>query len=240
MLAVEKLKIAVAEKALNFVRSGMRLGIGTGSTAEEFIRLLSIRVAQGLLVYGVATSERSALLCREFGIFLKSLEEMQNLDLTVDGADEIGPGLSLIKGGGGALVREKIVAAASKEMLVIADYSKVVDNLGAFPLPIEVNIFGFETTRRAIRKVALMLGLEANINLRKTEERPFVTDNGNFILDASLGPILNPESLSARLLEIPGVVDHGLFLQLASRALIACEDGRVELLAPSYRAFTYN
>lgn len=230
MADVRQLKIAAAEKALDYVDNGMRLGIGTGSTAEEFIRLLAARMAQGLDVTGVPTSERSAALCRELAVPVTTLDEMPELDLTVDGADEIGPGLSLIKGGGGALLREKIVAAASGKMLVIADQSKVVDTLGAFPLPIEVNIFGLEATRRAIKKAAASLDLAGKIRLRMKNDAPFITDGGHFILDASFGRIPAPEALSESLFAIPGVVEHGLFLWLASCAIIAGGDGSIRVM----------
>lgn len=230
MADVRQLKIAAAEKALEYVDNGMRLGIGTGSTAEEFIRLLAARVAQGFDVTGVPTSERSAAMCRELAVPVATLDEMPELDLTVDGADEIGPGLSLIKGGGGALLREKIVAAASEKMLVIADQSKVVDMLGAFPLPIEVNIFGLEATRRAIKKAADALDLTGKIRLRMKNDAPFVTDGGHFILDASFGRIPAPEALSESLFAIPGVVEHGLFLRLASCAIIAGDDGSIRVM----------
>lgn len=225
-----QMKIAAAAKALDFVDSGMRLGIGTGSTAEQFIRLLAGRVAQGLDIVGVATSERSAALCRQMHIPLTTLDATPCLDLTVDGADEIGPGLSLIKGGGGALLREKIVAAASKQMLVIADQSKMVPALGAFPLPVEVNTFGLEATKEAIRQVAAKLDLAGEIVLRVKDGAPFVTDGGHFILDASFGRIPDPEKLSGILFTIPGIVEHGLFLQLASYAIISCDDGRTEVM----------
>lgn len=226
-----QLKIAAAEKALDFVTDGMRLGIGTGSTAEEFIRLLSLKVAQGLNVRGVATSECSAALCHALKVPVATLDEMPELDLTIDGADEIGPGLSLIKGGGGALLREKIVAAASREMLVIADQSKLVAVLGAFPLPIEVNAFGLEATRRAITKAAAALGMGGEIRLRsKDGGAPFVTDGGHFILDASFGRISQPKELCDSLYAIPGIVEHGLFLQLATRAVIACDHGDIKLM----------
>lgn len=230
MADVRQLKIAAAEKALDYVDNGMRLGIGTGSTAEEFIRLLAARIAQGLDVTGVPTSERSAALCHELAVPVATLDEMPELDLTVDGADEIGPGLSLIKGGGGALLREKIVAAASEKMLVIADQNKVVDMLGAFPLPIEVNIFGLEATRRAIKKAATALDLTGKVRLRMKNDAPFVTDGGHFILDASFGRIPAPEALSESLFAIPGVVEHGLFLQLASCAIIAGDDGSIRVM----------
>ncbi len=153
------LKIEAARAALAHVRDGMRLGIGTGSTAEEFVRLLAEKVAAGMKIIGVPTSERTAALCAELGVGLSTLDETPELDLTIDGADEIDPDLSLIKGGGGALLREKIVAAASARMIVIADESKLVPALGRFPLPIEVNRFGLKATELAIARAAAELGL---------------------------------------------------------------------------------
>lgn len=216
-----ELKIKAAQAALTHVENGMRLGIGTGSTAEEFVRLLAVNVAAGLKVIGVPTSERTAALCRELSVPITTLEEMPELDLTVDGADELDARLSLIKGGGGALLREKIVAAASKRMIVIADQSKLVDTLGAFALPIEVNAFGLAATRIAIGQAAERLGLAGRINLRKTGSENFVTDGGHFILDASFGRIPDAEALSTALHRVPGVVEHGLFLGMATLAIIA-------------------
>lgn len=219
------LKIAAAREALTHVRSGMNLGIGTGSTAEEFVRLLAEDVAAGLTIVGVPTSERTARLCLELGVPLTTLEETPELDLTIDGADELDSQLRLIKGGGGALLREKIVAAASKAMLVIADSSKFVEDLGAFPLPIEVNRFGLAATRMAVQKAAEGLGLSGPIVLRMRDDEPFVTDGGHFILDASFGRIHDPRALSNALHAIPGVVEHGLFLGLAQVAVLAGADG---------------
>lgn len=219
------LKIEAARTALTHVADGMRLGIGTGSTAEEFIRLLAAKVAGGLSVVGVPTSERTAALCRELGIALSTLDETPQLDLTIDGADEIDPSLSLIKGGGGALLREKIVAAASERMIVIADSSKLVDTLGAFPLPIEINRFGLKATELAIASASAALGLEGSLALRMTDGEPFVTDGGHYIIDASFGRIRDTRALSDALHAIPGVVEHGLFLGLADLAVIAKSDG---------------
>src|SRR6186997_1796798 len=154
-----QLKVEAARAALAYVSDGMRLGIGTGTTAEAFVRLLAEKVANGMTVIGVPTSERTASLCRELGVPLSTLDETPELDLTVDGADEVDKALTLIKGGGGALLREKIVAAASQRMIVIADASKMVETLGRFPLPIEVNRFGLEATRHAIGRAASGLGL---------------------------------------------------------------------------------
>ena len=211
--------------ALGHVRDGARLGIGTGSTAEEFVRLLAEKVAAGMKVIGVPTSERTAALCRELGVPLSTLDETPELDLTIDGADEIDPQLSLIKGGGGALLREKIVAAASRQMIVIADQSKMVETLGRFPLPIEVNRFGLKATGLAIAAVARELDLSGPLTLRMTNDAPFVTDGGHFILDASFGRIPDPRALSNGLFAVPGVVEHGLFLGLAQAAIIASADG---------------
>jgi ribose 5-phosphate isomerase A len=221
----KQMKIEAAREALAHVSDGMRLGIGTGSTAEEFVRLLAQKVATGMNVIGVPTSERTAALCRDLGVPLSTLDETPELDLTIDGADEIDSELSLIKGGGGALLREKIVAAASARMIVIADKSKVVDTLGRFPLPIEVNRFGLRATELAIAAAAGRLGLSGDINLRMTDSQPFVTDGDHFILDASFGRIPDTRALSNALHAIPGVVEHGLFIGLASAAIVAGSDG---------------
>jgi ribose 5-phosphate isomerase A len=216
-----EMKVKAAEAALAHVEDGMRLGIGTGSTAEEFVRLLAEKVADGLKVDGVPTSERTARLCLELGVPLKSLEELPELDLTIDGADEVDGSLRLIKGGGGALLREKIVASASERMIVIADESKVVETLGAFKLPIEVNPFGLATTRIAIEKAASRLGLSGAVMLRASGDGPYMTDGGHYILDASFGLIPDADALASNLNDIPGVVEHGLFINMASLAIIA-------------------
>ncbi|WP_454286676.1 ribose-5-phosphate isomerase RpiA [Rhizobium arsenicireducens] len=216
-----EMKIKAAAVALEHVEDGMRLGIGTGSTAEEFVRLLAEKVANGLKVEGVPTSERTARLCVELGVPLKSLDELPQLDLTIDGADEVDGHLRLIKGGGGALLREKIVAAASARMIVIADESKVVDTLGRFPLPIEINPFGQVSTRIAVEKTAERLGLTGQMALRTSGDGLFMTDGGHLILDASFGRIPDAEALAIALNTIPGVVEHGLFIDLATLAIIA-------------------
>jgi len=227
-----QLKIEAARAALAHVTDGMRLGICTGSTAEEFVRLLAEKVATGMTVIGVPTSERTAALCSELGVPLTTLDETPELDLTIDGADEIDPELTLIKGGGGALLREKIVAAASARMIVIADRSKLVETLGAFPLPIEVNRFGRRATEIAVAAAAAELGLSGPITLRMTGGQPFVTDGGHFILDASFGRIPNTRALSNALHAIPGVVEHGLFIGLASVAVVAGANGIETVHAP--------
>jgi ribose 5-phosphate isomerase A len=221
-------KREAAERALELVRPGMKLGLGSGSTAHQFVDLVGEKVKAGLDIRCVATSEATAGQAKALGIPLGTLDEIPELDLTVDGADEIDPQLSLIKGGGGALLREKIVAAASKRMAVIADSTKLVARLGAFPLPIEVVPFGLAATRRHIERAFAELGLAGPIRLRG-ESSPFVTDGGHYILDCSLGAIADPEALSEILSPIPGVVEHGLFVGFARAAIIAGAEG-VEVL----------
>jgi len=226
----DPLKRAAAEAALEYVRPGMVLGLGTGSTADEFVQLLGDKVADGLDIIGVPTSERTAELAERLSIPLTNLDDNPHLDLTVDGADEIDAELRLIKGGGGALLREKIVAAASGQLIVIADHTKLVDTLGAFALPIEVIPFGLGSTKLAIEKVASDLALKGNFNVRKRADGiPFVTDCGHLIIDASLSAILDVESLAQRLSVIPGVVEHGLFVNLATVAIVGTNSG-IEVL----------
>jgi ribose 5-phosphate isomerase A len=223
---VETQKRAAAERALDFVGPGMRLGIGSGSTARHFVDLLGERVRGGLSIVGVPTSEETRRQAESLGIPLTTLDETPELDLTVDGADEIAPDLSLIKGGGGALLREKIVASASAAMVVIADHSKWVSVLGRFPLPIEVVPFGLAATRRAVEAATSAAGAPGKALLRRTKDgHVFVTDGGHWILDAALERIAEPASLAWRLAAIPGVVEHGLFIGLARTAIIAGPDG---------------
>jgi len=226
-----QLKIAAAQVALEHVEDGMRLGIGTGSTADEFVRLLAEKVAEGFKVQGVPTSERTARLCVELGVPLYSLDDLPELDLTIDGADEVDSALGLIKGGGGALLREKIVASASTKMIVIADESKLVETLGQFPLPIEIAPFGMAATRLAVDRLAAKLGLTGEIVQRPDKDGPYLTDGGHFILDASFGRIPDAEALANGLAAIPGVVEHGLFLNMADAAIIASQSGARTLLA---------
>ncbi len=222
----DAMKRQAAARALDFVRPGMRLGLGTGSTARHFVELLGERVAAGLDVIGVPTSEATEADARRVGVPLTTLEETPRLDLTVDGADEIGPGLALIKGGGGALLREKIVAATSAHMIVIADESKLVPALGAFPLPIEIVPFGIAATVMAIGHALEWLGLPGDLKLRmRADGHAFVTDGGHRIIDASLGRIPDPDKLADALVAIPGVVEHGLFLRLAGTAIVAGPSG---------------
>jgi ribose 5-phosphate isomerase A len=217
----EAQKRAAAARALDFVSAGMRLGLGTGSTAKHFVDLLGERVRGGLDVIAVPTSEATRTQAEGLGIKLTTLDDTPELDVTVDGADEIGPDLVLIKGGGGALLREKIVASASAKMVVIADASKCVATLGRFPLPVEIAPFGATATRRAVESVC---GVPASF--RKTKDgHVFVTDGGHWLLDAQLQRIADPAALATRLSAIPGVMEHGLFIGLAWTAIVAGPGG---------------
>ncbi|HEY6255070.1 MAG TPA: ribose-5-phosphate isomerase RpiA [Xanthobacteraceae bacterium] len=223
---IDQQKRAAAARALEFVEPGMRLGLGTGSTARHFVELLAERVRAGLRIVAVPTSEETRRDAQRLRVPLTSLDETPALDLTVDGADEIAPDLSLIKGGGGALLREKIVASASARMVVIADESKWVTTLGRFPLPIEVVPFGVTATRAAVEAAATAAGCPGPAQLRKTKAgTPFVTDCGHWILDAHLGRIADPNALADRLARIAGVVEHGLFIGLAQTAVLSHADG---------------
>src|ERR1700689_2419067 len=223
---MDQLKRQAAGRALEFVRDGMKLGLGTGTTAKHFVELLGMRVRDGLNVIGVPTSEVTRADAVRCGIALTTLDDMDRLDLTVHGADEIDPSLNLIKGGGGALLREKIVAAASDRMIVIADDSKWVDVLGRFPLPVEVIPFGLAATRRAIGKAFAQCGDSGQMVLRKGKDgHVFVTDGGHWIVDAHLGRITDAPRLAGLLTSIPGVVEHGLFIGLAGMAGLAGAGG---------------
>jgi len=223
---MEALKRQAAARALDDVRDGMKLGLGTGSTAKHFVALLGERVRAGLKVVGVPTSEATRADAERWGIALTSLDEIDRLDLTVDGADEIDPQLNLIKGGGGALLREKIVGAASDRMIVIADESKWVAALGRFPLPIEVIPFGLAATRRAIVEAFEECAVSGQMAVRKAKDgHVFVTDGGHWIVDAHLGRIEDAPRLAGLLGAIPGVVEHGLFIGLASTAILAGAQG---------------
>ncbi len=223
---VETHKRAAAARALEFVRPGMRLGLGTGSTAAFFVELLAERARTGLDIVAVPTSEATRTQAERLGIALTTLDQTPELDLTVDGADEIAPDLTLIKGGGGALLREKIVASASANMIVIADESKWVSLLGRFPLPIEIAPFGATVTSRAVEEAVVELGCPGPVRVRKTRDgHAFVTDGGHWLLDAQLQRIAAPHALATRLCTIPGVVEHGLFIGLARIAILAGADG---------------
>src|SRR6195256_5404640 len=223
---MDELKRQAAARALEYVRDGMKLGLGTGSTAKHFVELLGERVRAGLKVIGVPTSEATRADAVRCGIALTTLDEIDRLDLTVDGADEVDPDLNLIKGGGGALLREKIVAAASDRMIVIADDSKWVKTLGRFPLPVEVIPFGLGAIRRAMEGAFAASGVSGHMVLRKGGDgHVFVTDGGHWIIDGHLGRITDPPRLAGLLNAIPGVVEHGLFVGLASTVILAGASG---------------
>lgn len=219
------LKRAAAAKALDYVENNMKLGLGTGSTAEAFLDVLAPRVRGGLTITGVATSERTAIKARNLGITVGELDQVGDLDLVVDGADETDADLNLIKGGGGAHLIEKIVATSSKKMVVIADGSKLVKRLGKYPLPVEVVKFGHATTARRIAEAAKKLRREIVPTLRMKDNAPFVTDSGNYIYDCAFKSIVNPAKLATALSVIPGVVEHGLFVGIATTLILARETG---------------
>ena len=224
------MKKAAAIEALKFVKPGMNIGLGTGSTANHFIEALAAKVKEGLDIKGVATSKASEELAEKLGIPLTKLQLVPHLDLTVDGADEFDSEFRLIKGGGGALLREKIVASSSRFMVVVADESKRVKKLGKFPLPVEILVFGSKATIWKVERAFKILKLEAAINVRRTKDGElFTTENGNFILDCSLGAIPEPERLEALLNSIPGVVETGLFIGICGIILMGTPKGVVEL-----------
>jgi len=223
---MDALKRQAAARALEEVRDGMKLGLGTGSTAKHFVELLGDKVRAGMKVIGVPTSEATRADAVRCGVPLTTLDEIDHLDLTIDGADEIDPALNLIKGGGGALLREKIVAAASARMIVIADDSKWVEVLGRFPLPIEVIPFGLAATRAAIVRAFAQSDVSGEMLIRKAKDgHAFVTDGGHWIIDAHLGRIADAPRLAALLSVIPGVVEHGLFIGLGTSAVLAGAQG---------------
>ena len=223
---MDQLKRLAAARALDHVRDGMQLGLGTGSTAKHFVDLLGEKVAAGLKVVGVPTSEATRIQAEQCRIPLTTLDAIDRLDLTVDGADELDGALNLIKGGGGALLREKIVASASDRMIVIADETKWVDVLGRFPLPVEVIPFGLAATQRAITKAFAESGVSGQMGVRKSKDgHVFVTDGGHWIIDAHLERIADAPRLAGLLSLIPGVVEHGLFIGLASTVILAGAQG---------------
>jgi len=216
----DEAKLKAAQRALDFVEDGMSLGLGSGTTSSIFIRELGARVRQGLRVRGIATSDASQQLAESLSIPITSFEQCPELDLAVDGADEVGPGLALIKGGGGAMLREKIVASAARRFIVIADSSKLVDTLGRFPLPVEVIQMALPLVSRKLD------ALKLNPKLRHHPDGSlYITDEGNVILDCACGAIPDPAATAAELRSIIGVVEHGLFVNMASLALIAGDDG---------------
>jgi ribose 5-phosphate isomerase A len=231
-MQTDDLKRRAAAHALQLIEPGMKVGLGSGSTATHLVTLLGDKVKAGLDVLCVPTSEATAQQARGLGIRLATLDDEPYLDLTIDGADELDRSLQLIKGGGGALLREKIVAAASERMVVIADFSKVVATLGRYPLPIEVVRFGVTATRNLIDTYAEEAGCRGEIKLRSGRDgQPFVTDGGNYIFDCAFGAIPDAEALDAMLKLIPGVVENGLFLGIASQAIVAGPDGIETIVA---------
>lgn len=221
----DEAKLLAAKRAVEFIREGMNVGLGTGSTATLFIRELGKAVANGLRIQAIATSDASRELAVELGIPITTFEATPLLDVNVDGADEVAPGLALIKGGGGAHLREKIVASAAREFIVVADESKVVEKLGKFPLPVEVIQLALPLVQRRLDE----LGLKPSLRPARNGQGPWITDEGNLILDCHCGVIENPEELAAEIRNIVGVVEHGLFLGMATLALVAGENGVREL-----------
>lgn len=215
-------KQLAAARAVEYIKDGMIVGLGTGSTAFWAIEYTAEKVAAGLRITVVATSKDTETKARERGITITPFDEVPYVDIDIDGADEADESLSLIKGGGGALMREKIVANASRQFIVIADESKLVKQLGKFPLPVEVVVFGWEHTDRALQQ------LGCTTRRRLTDDGvPFVTDNGNYILDCSFGVITDAPALEKNINSITGVVDNGLFIHMAERLIIGCTDGSV-------------
>lgn len=212
-------KQRAALRALDFVQDGMVVGLGTGSTATHMINALGEKVRAGLKIKGVPTSENTRQLAEANGIEIIGFDQVEEIDLTIDGADEINPQLDMIKGGGGALLREKIVAQASKQVITIVDSSKWVDSLGAFPLPVEIARFGMDSTTRHLRA----FGCE--VKIRFQNEKIFVTDEGHYLLDCFFKQIPNPAELEAEIKLIPGVMEVGLFIGLATKALIGKAHG---------------
>lgn len=224
----ETAKTHAARAALGYVENGMLLGLGSGSTAEIFIELLGLRIADGLSVRGVPTSQQTANAALEAGIELISIEHADNIHLTVDGADEIDADFALVKGGGGRLLREKIIANASDLMVVIADESKLVETLGAFPLPVEVDRFGFSITAKKVFDVLCAGGAARPVVALRADKgsgKPFTTDGGHYILDCACGAIADPAKTAAQLSAVPGVVEHGLFIDLARIVIIGGAHG---------------
>ena len=227
---IDRAKYAAARQAVRLVEPGMRVGLGTGSTSAWMVRLLAERVREeGLDIVGVPTSSRTADLAREHGLRVVSLDEAQWLDLTIDGADEVDGRLDLVKGGGGALLQEKIVACASNEMVVIADSAKEVATLGAFPLPVETVPFGWRTTQALVEEALVSLDVTGReTTMRMNGDVPYVTDEGNFILDLHLKRIGDARQLALVLNQIPGVVENGLFVDICDRVVVGHGDGTVE------------
>lgn len=228
---IDKAKFVAAKQATQYVQDGMKVGLGTGSTAAWLVKCLGEMVEKnGLKIKGVPTSTRTAALARDVGIEVISLDEAKWLDITIDGADEFDGNLNLIKGGGGALLQEKIVATASDQMIVIADAAKQLEKLGNFPLPIEVIPFGWQTTKTLVEETLIGMDvLGRRVSLRMNGEAPYYTDEGNHILDLHLNRIGNARQLSLVINQIPGVVENGLFIDICDVVIIGHGDGRIEV-----------
>ncbi|SDW03569.1 ribose-5-phosphate isomerase RpiA [Paenibacillus sp. CF384] len=224
MDTIQETKRAAAEQAAAYIRDGMIVGLGTGSTAYWAIQKIGKQVKEGLSIQAVATSIESENLAKELGIPILSIAEVDSIDLTIDGADEVDNSWNLIKGGGGALLREKIIASASKELIIIVDESKQVSQLGKFPLPVEVVQFGYELSQRRLGKLGCVP------QLRMSKDKPFITDNGNYIVDCHFETIVHPGELHTAINMIPGVVDNGLFIKLATKVIVGYNDGSVNEL----------
>jgi len=217
-------KKLAGEKAVEFVEDNMIVGLGTGSTVYWTILKLAERIKEGLKINGVPTSKETEQLAIKLGIPLVDLSVLSKVDLAIDGADEVNPNLALIKGGGGALLREKMIASISEKFIIVADGSKFVQSLGTFPLPIEVIPFGWELTKKQIEKIGPI-----NPILRLKNNTPFITDNGNYILDCYMKSIEKPEDLTVQLNMIPGVVENGLFVNMCDFAIIAGNNDTIEI-----------
>jgi ribose 5-phosphate isomerase A len=225
MLSEDKIKQKVGEYAAQLVQTNTIIGIGTGSTVYYFIHALAARVKQGLQIKGVPTSKQTTLLAKKLGIELININESDTIQLTIDGADEIDLQLQLIKGGGGALLQEKIVAASSQQLIIIAESSKLVKRLGKFPLPVEVISYGWKKTRNHIEELHCK-----NITLRMNDEKPFKTDHGHYILDCNFNQVDDAKALHTQLNNIPGVVENGLFINMANAVVIGDADGNTRTI----------
>jgi ribose 5-phosphate isomerase A len=228
----DEAKLAAAAKAIEtFLQDGMTIGLGSGTTSRFFVRILGDRVKDGLRVVGVSSSKSTGELAKEVGVPLADLNDVEQLDLTIDGADEIDPKGRMIKGGGANLLWEKIVASASRKMVAIVDESKRVQRLGRFPLPVEVIPFAWKSTERHLQNLFRKGGyIDVRIDVRGTRDKPLITDSGHYLLDCHLQEIADPEFLAANLNHIPGVVEHGLFLGIATDAAIGKPDGSAETI----------
>ena len=226
----DEAKLAAATKAIEtFLQDGMTIGLGSGTTSRFFVRILGDRVKSGLRVIGVPSSKSTGQLAREVGVPLADLNDVEQLDLTIDGADEIDPKGRMIKGGGANLLWEKIVASASRKMVAIVDESKRVQRLGRFPLPVEIIPFSWRSTERQLQNLFKKAGYDdVRIDVRGSREKPLITDSGHYLLDCHLQEIADPEFLADHLNQIPGVVEHGLFLGIATDAAIGKPDGSAE------------